>query len=51
MLPESPRWVLASGNIAKAIPILEEAAKTNGKVVKDLESQAKLIASFSCEVC
>lgn len=49
ILPESPRWLLAKGNIVKAIPILENAAKTNRIVVKDLEAQAKIIASLNCK--
>lgn len=32
-LPESPRWLITQGQNARAMKIVEEIAKKNGKVV------------------
>lgn len=50
ILPESPRWLLANGNINKALPILKNAAKMNGKDVKDLESQVDTLVKLTFKV-
>lgn len=50
MLPESPRWLLAQGNVEEAYKVLSRAAQINGVKISDIDATLKKFMTKAIEV-